>query len=287
MFSRIDEHARTLLSGEPDARYSPVEVAQWLDALAADAEADLHTIRNDAARDPDLRRLVIDVRIQTSIGRFFAAKLRSGVLWTLFTQTQQPEAAEAALYFYRLARTAWAQAAQTALVYDAEVSYGPEPWLRGHWRDRLPAIDADIAEMARLAGDTSGRVRGDRASILAAIARVNADEARTRVNARLGGPATFAPGATVALAITVVDEDITGARLHYRHVNQAEAWQVADATQADGGFAASIPAAYASGAFPLQYYFELRGVQRADLFPGLADDLANQPYVVIRRNQAT
>jgi len=247
----------------------------------------LHTIRNDAARDPDLRRLVIDVRIQTSIGRFFAAKLRSGVLWTLFTQTQQPEAAEAALYFYRLARTAWAQAAQTALVYDAEVSYGPEPWLRGHWRDRLPAIDADIAEMARLAGDTSGRVRGDRASILAAIARVNADEARTRVNARLGGPATFAPGATVALAITVVDEDITGARLHYRHVNQAEAWQVADATQADGGFAASIPAAYASGAFPLQYYFELRGVQRADLFPGLADDLANQPYVVIRRNQAT
>jgi hypothetical protein len=74
--------------------------------------------------------------------------------------------------------------------------------------------------------------------------------------------------------------------LHYRHVNQAEAWQVADATPANGGFAASVPAAYTSTTFPLQYYFELRGVRRADLFPGLADDLANQPYVVIRRNQA-
>jgi len=240
----------------------------------------------DISRNPELRCLVIDVRIQAAIGRFFAAKLRSGVLWTLFTQTQEQQAAEAALYFYRVARTAWAQAAQTAQVYDAEVSYGPEPWLRGHWRDRLPAIDADIAEMARLAGDTNGQVRGDRGRILAAIASVHAEEARTRVNVRLAAPAGFAPGAPVTLTIAVADEDITTARLHYRHVNQAEAWQVADATPGNGGFTASVPAAYTRTTFPLQYYFELRGVQRADLFPGLADDLANQPYVVIRRNQA-
>jgi hypothetical protein len=286
MFARIDEQVQSLLSGEPDARYSPVEVAQWLDALATGAETDLHAMPGDASRNADLRRLVIDVRIQASIGRFFAAKLRSGVLWTLFTQTQQPEAAEAALYFYRAARSAWAQAARSAQVYDAQVSYGPEPWLRGHWRDRLPAIDADIAEMAGLAGDTNGQVRGDHGRTLAAIASVHAEEARTRVKARIVAPAGFAPGAPLALTIAVADQDITAARLHYRHVNQAEAWQVADATPANGGFAASVPAAYTSTTFPLQYYFELRGVRRADLFPGLADDLANQPYVVIRRNQA-
>jgi hypothetical protein len=140
--------------------------------------------------------------------------------------------------------------------------------------------------MARLTGDTGGPVRGDPARIRAAIDHVLAGGARTRVSARLAGPAGFAPGAPLALTLAVADPDITAARLHYRHVNQAEAWQVADAVAANGGFAASIPAGYTNTTFPLQYYFELRGAQRADLFPGLAADLANQPYVVMRRNQA-
>ncbi len=291
MFSRIDEHAQSLLSGEADARYTPVEVAQWLDALAAGAEADLHQIDGGTSGTPELRRLVIDVRIQAAIGRFFAAKLRSGVLWTIFTRTQEHEAAEAALRFYQAARVAWAQAAQDAQVYAADVSYGPEPWLRGHWRDRLPAIDADLAEMARLARDTNGptggdQVRVDRARILEAITYVHANVARKRVNVRHDRPAGFKPGTPLALTILVVDEDITAARLHFRHVNQAEAWQVVDATPATGGHTATIPAGYTDTTFPLQYYFELRGAQRADLFPGLADDLANQPYFVMRRNQA-
>jgi hypothetical protein len=291
MFSRIDEHANSLLSDAPDARYTPVEVAQWLDALAAGAEADLHQIGSGASDNADLRRLVIDVRIQAAIGHFFAAKLRSGVLWTLFTQTQEHEAAVAALQFYRAARTSWAQAAQEAQVYAADVSYGPEPWLRGHWRDRLPAIDADIAEMERLARDTNGptgpgQVRIDRARVLKAIADVHATEARTRVNVRHDRPANFKPGTPLALTILVADEDITATRLHFRHVNQAEAWQVVDAVPTNGGHTATIPAGYTNTTFPLQYYFDLRGTRRADLFPGLADDLANQPYLVMRRSPA-
>jgi hypothetical protein len=283
IFSRIDEHAHALLTGEADARYSPIEVAQWLDALAAGVETDLQSIGNETSASPELRRLVTDVRIQAAIGRFFAAKLRSGVLWTIFTQTQAPEAADAAVQYYSAARSAWAQAARAGQAYVAEISYGPEPWLRGHWRDRLPAIDADIAEMTRLAGDTNGHVHGDPDLILEAIDQVRTNTIRKRVNARHAAPADFTPGAPLVLAITVADEDITAVRLHYRHVNQAEAWQAADATPTKDGFAASIAAGYTTTSFPLQYYFELRGTRRADLFPGLADDLANQPYIVARR----
>jgi len=286
MFARIDEHAQSLLAGEADARYSPVEVAQWLDALAAGLETDLHAIGGETSASLELRRLVTDVRIQAAIGRFFAAKLRSGVLWTIFTQTQAPEAADAALQYYSAARSAWAQAANAGQAYVADVSYGPEPWLRGHWRDRLPAIDADIAEMTRLAGDTNGHVHGDLDLIRGAIGQVRSDTMRKRVNARHAAPADFTPGAPLVLAVTVADEDVTAARLHFRHVNQAEAWQVADATPSKDGFAASIAAGYTASPFSLQYYFELRGTRRADLFPGLADDLANQPYVVTRRKSA-
>ena len=119
--------------------------------------------------------------------------------------------------------------------------------------------------------------------ILEAIDQVRTNTIRKRVTARHAAPADFTPGAPLVLAITVADEDITAARLHYRHVNQAEAWQAADATPTKDGFAASIAAGYTTTSFPLQYYFELRGTRRADLFPGLADDLANQPYIVARR----
>jgi hypothetical protein len=140
--------------------------------------------------------------------------------------------------------------------------------------------------MTRLAGDTNGHVHGDLDLIRGAIGQVRSDTMRKRVNARHAAPADFTPGAPLVLAVTVADEDVTAARLHFRHVNQAEAWQVADATPSKDGFAASIAAGYTASPFSLQYYFELRGTRRADLFPGLADDLANQPYVVTRRKSA-
>ena len=51
-----------------------------------------------------------------------------------------------AVVAYRRARDAWAELAELAWgVYMEDVSYGPQEHLRGHWRDRLPAIDADVA----------------------------------------------------------------------------------------------------------------------------------------------
>ena len=53
---------------------------------------------------------------------------------------------------YRAARAAWAETAGAARgVYQDDLAFGPEPHLRGHWADRLAAIDADLAAMtARL-----------------------------------------------------------------------------------------------------------------------------------------
>src|ERR1035438_9986724 len=46
---------------------------------------------------------------------------------------------------YRTARAAWAGLSHKADgVYVADITVGELPWLRGHWLDRLPAIDADI-----------------------------------------------------------------------------------------------------------------------------------------------
>ena len=73
-------------------------------------------------------------------------------------------------------------------------------------------------------------------------------------------------------------------RVHYRHVNQAERYQMVEMRLQSGTHRASIPAAYTDSRFPLQYYFELReGLDRASLYPGFMPDLANVPYFVVRQ----
>jgi hypothetical protein len=73
-------------------------------------------------------------------------------------------------------------------------------------------------------------------------------------------------------------------RLHYRHVNQAERYEVADMERVGEGYHAAIPGAYTDSPYPLQYFFGVRAADGAAwLSPGLASDLANRPYYLVRQ----
>jgi len=66
---------------------------------------------------------------------------------------KRPEIApplEEAVSQYTKARAAWADLANTAKgVYMTDITVGEHPQLRGHWLDRLPAMDRDIAALKR------------------------------------------------------------------------------------------------------------------------------------------
>jgi hypothetical protein len=73
-------------------------------------------------------------------------------------------------------------------------------------------------------------------------------------------------------------------RLHYRRVNQAESYVVADMPATGEGFEATIPGDYTDSPYPLQYWFELRDASgRAWFWPGFNAELSNQPYFVVRQ----
>ena len=94
--------------------------------------------------------MAIDVTILAGLGQFFANKFRAGVLFSIFQQSGDQSALEQALIAYRKARVAWANLAERARgIYAMDITYGPEKNLRGHWLDRLPAIDADIAAVEK------------------------------------------------------------------------------------------------------------------------------------------
>jgi hypothetical protein len=284
LFSTIAEHAGDLLSARVNPKYSPVEVAQWLEDFTAASNASLERARTQtpAASAADFRRVEEDVRIQIGLGRFFAAKLRSGVLFEIYQQTGYGDAGKQALAKYQEARTAWVEmAARANKVYKPDITYGSIPMRRGNWTSRIVAIDLDLAAMQSKLENPSpvtGSAANAKAATLAAAGKPN----RPSVPCKHEPPASFHPGTPLALSLglSAMQESPT-VKLYYRHVNQAERWRSVDMARNEGGYASAIPGDYTKSVYPLQYYFVLERKHAAWLYPGLNATLSNQPYYAI------
>ncbi len=281
LFSSMSDCAEELLQRRPSGKYSSVEVSQWLADLAQRGEEDLR--RAGPLRPLDWRRTGIDIEILIGLGRFFAAKLRSGVLYSIHERTGDRPALEAAIRTYKAARAAWASVAACAKgVYADDLSASDKISNRGAWADRLPLIDADIAQMEeRLAGAS----RSTDPAVAAAVAAVLGRPRREPPACNHEPPRRFRPGEELPLEI-VHRGRVTpsSAVLYYRHVNQAERFQTVTMTAGSGSHRAVVPAEYTDSPYPLMYYFQLtHGRGSVTLYPGFSGDLLNQPYFVVQR----
>ena len=281
IFLNSHDFAAEWLKSGRSGKYTPIQAAQWLDDYAASA---LKHLAEAAAKikdrnQPEFRRLSIDVDIQAGLGRFYAAKFRSGVLYAIFEQSGDRAALEEALVHYRRARGFWAGLAAKASVYKPDLTFGENPWLRGHWQDRLPAIDEDIDRMAQKTGISTQRPVTQNP-----VTRVP----HITVLCHHTPPSQFLIGQKVNIEASL-DKTARSVHLHYRHVNQAERYetiemQLQSSEPAGGRFQATIPEAYTTAPYELQYYFEIRQEHgMAFLYPGFNTALTNQPYFIIRQ----
>ncbi|MGI0134268.1 MAG: hypothetical protein ACREBW_04845, partial [Candidatus Micrarchaeaceae archaeon] len=150
LFASIEQYAKRLLDGQPDAKYSPIEVAHWLEALSNASNGSLSSARQKIGQfaGPEFSRFDVDGRIQVGLGRYFGAKLRSGVLYEIYLNTGDLAARTQAIALYKKARAAWFHMAERAKrPYRSDITYGSHLVMGGHWADRVAAIDTDIAAM--------------------------------------------------------------------------------------------------------------------------------------------
>lgn len=286
LFFGINEYVTQLLASNGGGKYSPLEVAQWMedDAAAAGRHLQQMKLKAKSKAKPEYRRMEIDINMQILLGQFFAAKLRAGSLFAIYEQAADRMALEKALQQYKQARAHWAAAANLAKdVYKTDVSVGEEKHQRGHWLDRLPAIDADLAEMEKMlaAAKPSG---ADRPALV--VAAVNSCLQKTvRVSAAVKHTPlkTFKPGADIEVSFKA-EGALATAVLYYRHVNHGERYQRVEMSLTNGSYRGVIPASYSKSAYPMAYYFELKpNASAATLYPGLGTNLTEQPYFVIRQ----
>lgn len=293
MFSTVVEYTTALLAGQPNARYSPIEVAQWIEDCTVASREALKEARRTARShtSPGFRRIEEDVLIQIGLGIFFAHKMRSAVLYQIYQATGNPEAGKLAFARYQEARDAWTtMAARASHVYLSNISYGDIPKRRGHWSDRIPGIDKDLAAMrdkVQSASAATGSGQNATEAIRAATGRPN----RPNVPCAHNPPKRFEPGQPLSLSLEVrgADDDAapTAVRLFYRHVDQAERWTSVAMNGKNGRYAGSIPGNYTHSIYPLQYYFQLESEKgEAWLYPGFNETLSNQPYFAVYKRSA-
>ena len=292
LFSTIVEHAHDLLAGSINAKYSPIEVAQWIEDFTTASGKALARARaaSSSTSSPEFRRMEEDVLIQNGLGAFWAAKLRCGVLWEIFQETGASPAGKTAIDYYKKARAAWAaMAARANNVYVADISYGDVPMRRGHWSDRLPGIDADITAMEEKLKAAPAWVSTKTPDHIAeAIAAATGRPKRPSVACTHTPPESFVPGRPLSLALQEPSATApTAARLWYRHVDQAERWNSVEMQRSGAGFSAAIPGDYTQSKFPLEYYFEREWTNIAAwLFPAFNATLSNQPYYAIAKRSS-
>jgi hypothetical protein len=290
-FAGVDEFAAELLKGGRSGKFSPAEVAAWLEELSATAakklaEADKKIALRTGA---EYRRMALDVAMQSRLGGFFAWKFRAGVLYALFVQARHGPALEQAVAAYRKARGYWAELAEQARgVYAKDITIGPAEVLRGHWSERLPAIDADLADMQKKLDEFKAATPppagvANAKHVEKAMATVLHPPKAPTTRVEHAAPKPFKPGDVVSVAATANISRVSAMRLHYRHVNQAENWRVAEMETEGRRWSAQIPGEYTNSPFPLQYYFEVREKDVAWLHPGLGSMLVDQPYFVLRQ----
>jgi hypothetical protein len=285
LFMRINDFAEELLRGKRSGRYSPIECAQWIEDFADEADKNLALAKNKATgkSKPEFRRMAIDVAIEAGLGRFFGTKFRSGVLYAIFEQSGDRSALELSLNTYQKARDFWIKLANIAKdVYEQDITIGELDVIRGHWLDRLPALDEDIDFMRKILEQTPAGKISQQDNIRLAIQETLGRPKRGSAICHHKQPKHFKAGESLDLELSTEKPNLS-IKLYFRHVNQAERFKTMEMQRTGNSFRATVPADYTNSQYPLQYYFELREKpERAWFFPGLSSKLSQQPYFVIR-----
>ena len=284
LFANPKEYVETILE-QALRKYTPLDVADRLDELATKTDAHVFLLRSKGGFDrPAVQRIYIDLQILSGIARFFAQKFRGSCWAEAFILTGINEAREKAVEHIRRGCLTWRALAEISRgVYQDEISFGIQHYMRGNWGSRLNDIQNEVFDLEswREEDGPEPLFPGD-----AGKPFLKALSERTCTITRefpVRYPEIFGRGENIAIQVDALGS-ARDVMLHYRHVNQAERWTSVTMTPDGGRCCATIPSNYTQSEFHIQFYMTARDGNAVVMSPGLAKSLSNEPYYTIMQS---
>ena len=280
------ELAKSIYNNKVINRYSPLTMANWLENFSKNAKKKIPISKKILKeKNPSLKRLLVDIMIQASIGQFFAEKFRSACFWEYYLLSGNKDIGKNAIEKYIKARNQWRIAGDISKeIYLPDLTYGPQSWLRGRWDDRLPAIEEDIYEMKKILNSKKNLNNFQNSSVIKNLTIMKSWKNFQKIKIEHITPKNFTQNKKISLICSIRFKNNFFGYLHYRQVNQSVKWKKIKLNKKSKNFTATIPNAYTKTPFPIQYYFEFIDNKISSFSPGFTKNLSNQPYYLLRQN---
>jgi hypothetical protein len=294
IFSSAREFAVEFAEGRLGGRYSPLDVADWLEELAARTELNARDARDHVALDAADELCLRDAEAIAKIALYFARLFTTGVSYELFDLKGSREHLAAAVASLEEAISIW-EALAKALdeVYIDDLAFGEVAEGRGSWRDRLPGMRE---ELSQLRGELAVLSRTGSASSPTPSGAVRLPGVlERRLPPPLGSlqfdrPFRLGGAARVRLMLDeswAIENEIVAANFYCRHVNQFEPYAVVP-MERDGlvAFQVDVAYEYLENGYAIQYFCEVEAEDsRKARLPGLGPALSGTPYQVFDQSR--
>lgn len=269
-------YVEDLMAGKLRGMWTPPQVAAQLNALWLNLGGP--SAESFPRLDSDQRPLL------SSLARFHAEMISAATELALAEAAHQPGRLATAREHLWSAREAWMEvAAFGSSVYSRDLVFGiakdsPRSKLGHHhtgtWADRLPEIEAELKKLDELIAKNPEAVKqpyklfpGEDRPIVRP--EVEHEPLKSLI---VGEPVRVTMKVTGGIKPTRVT-------LHHRPLDQTRDWNELEMTkQADGSYAAEVPAAAIDPRFDWQYYFEAVDGAGGGRWP---DWTERQPYIVV------
>ncbi|HEY3440938.1 MAG TPA: hypothetical protein VGK29_09310 [Paludibaculum sp.] len=265
--AKFDEHTQNRLQGVASAKQTPLETAERLHEMALLTDQAVERAQQALGdQHKEWSGTKPDLQVLSLLARYHGRKRMAADHLSWFNATQDETGLYAARRELNGSLRIWQELVKlTDGLYPARMAYGPAD--TGHWKDKLPALEADAKALAARepapSADTDLR-RWPRPLPVPAFLH--------------SAPRLIAAGKPITLALQMGPAShATKVRLHYRALNQLTAWKTMEAPAVRAVF--TIPGEEIDARWDLQYYFEVLNTEGTGWF--WPDPRRGTPYHVV------
>jgi hypothetical protein len=286
LFYGIDEFVEDEALGKFSGKYSPFQVAAWLDDMADETEAALDHACTEV-RDKtgaEFLAMRVDLLMLCDFARYHAAKIRAAYALARWRSKGEGNYLADALLLLDSAIGYWKELAlkgKENYYYDLDFSSAGSETRRGTWGDLTGELLADRSTIAEKL-KKNGLEASDKLAFCYYPTRISAECSRT--GACFPEVARAGEALKIEMKAAVFGGNEAPPILHYRHTDQTEGlFHTLEMETKAGTYSALIPGDYVVPEWDLQVYITVQGLSGVCLMlPGIYHPVYPYPYHVIR-----